>query len=120
MSPLCSGVIAEKIIVRIPSDDQPVSNNAIAPYGRGLVDPACQRLECLRPVAADVLWLEHGARDSGSPLARPHFATRRIGLKHRLVEAADAWQNWSAISVYLKQSPSKIGELLLGEHRVVE
>jgi hypothetical protein len=57
---------------------------------------------------------------SASLVARPHFATCRVGLKHRLVEAADAWRTWSAISVYLKQSPPKIGELLLSEHRVVE
>jgi hypothetical protein len=37
------------------------------------------------PSPTNVFWPEHRARDSGSPLARPHFATRRIGLKHRLV-----------------------------------
>jgi hypothetical protein len=32
----------------------------------------------------------------------PHFATRRIGLKHRLVEAADTWRDWPAVCVYFK------------------
>src|SRR5262245_42221811 len=53
-------------------------------------------------------------------LARSHFAARRIGSKHRIMEAADTWRNWVAVAVDLKQSPAEVDKFLLSQHRIVE